>query len=70
MRRHTDSMATYTISSNADGATFDVAVIGSDGVHHTMLGFATRADAEAWIAQDSRLTDTVEPEEARAGEPG
>jgi hypothetical protein len=58
-------MATYSISCRADRSGFDVAVTGSDGVHHTMLGFATRADAEAWIAQDSRLTETVEPEEER-----
>lgn len=61
--RHTPAVATYTIASNAEGSGFDVAVITSDGVHHTILGFATRGDAKARIADDSRLTDSVEPDE-------
>jgi hypothetical protein len=56
-------MTTYTIPAKEDGTGFDVAVIGDDGVHHTVLGFATRADAEAWIAEDSKLPESAEPEE-------
>jgi hypothetical protein len=48
-------MTTYDILPRSDGVGFDVKVIGDNGVHHTMLGFATEKEAEAWIASD-RLT--------------
>ena len=40
-------------------------VVGSDGVRHTMLGFPTEADAEAWIAADLA---TEEPSQRRSPE--
>jgi hypothetical protein len=40
-------MATYTIAPKADGSGFDITVIGSDGVRHKILRFATRDDAKA-----------------------
>ena len=40
-------------------------VVGSDGVRHTMLGFPTEADAEAWIAADQA---TEEPSQRRSPE--
>jgi hypothetical protein len=49
-------MAIYNILLRADGAGFDVKVIGGNGVRHTMLGFATETEAEAWIVSD-RLTE-------------
>jgi hypothetical protein len=57
-------MATYSIwSKPGPSALHDVAVIDDDGVHHTILGFATRAEAKAWIAQDSQLPELAEPEQ-------
>jgi hypothetical protein len=46
--------STYTITSRADLAGFDIAVVATDGSRHTMLGFKTMAEAEAWIEQDRR----------------
>jgi hypothetical protein len=54
-------MASYTIKPRADGAGFDIGVVGSNGARQTMLGFKTEAEAEAWIAQDRRLTDASDP---------
>ena len=48
-------MAIYTIIPTGDGCGFHIGVVGNDGARHTMLGFETTADAEAWIAQDKRL---------------
>lgn len=45
---------TYTISSGSKAGTFDVAIVGNDGIRQTMLGFTTYAAAEAWIADDER----------------
>lgn len=50
-------MSTYTITPAGDDAGFHIGVVGSDGARHTMLGFASMAEAEAWIEQDRRLTD-------------
>jgi hypothetical protein len=51
-------MATYNIVPRSDGTGFDVEVLGADGVRHTMLGFTTETEAEAWIASD-RLRERV-----------
>ena len=51
---HGGDMATYTISPRSNQAGFDVAVIGDDGARQTMLGFQTKAEAEAWIDEDKR----------------
>ena len=53
-RHHISEMATYTISPGTEHGGFDVAIVGSDGTRQTMLGFKTRAAAEAWIAKDAR----------------
>ena len=47
-------MSIYTVVQRADQVGFDISAIGDDGVHHTMLGFKSEADAEAWIEQDKR----------------
>ena len=46
--------ATYAITSRADLTGFDIAVVAADGSRHTMLGFKTKAEAEAWIQEDQR----------------
>ena len=53
-------MATYNIVPRSDGAGFDVEVLGADGVRHTMLGFTTETEAEAWIASDKLRERVVE----------
>jgi hypothetical protein len=50
-------MTTYTIIPVADGTGFHIGVAGSDGTRQTMLGFASMAEAEAWILQDKRLNN-------------
>ena len=54
-------MSTYTIIPRSDQSGYDIAIVGTDGVHQTMLGFKTHADAEAWIAQDERLNGPHTP---------
>jgi hypothetical protein len=49
-------MATYTVILKVDHTGFHVAIVGSDGVRQTILGFDTRADAEAWILRDKWLS--------------
>jgi hypothetical protein len=51
-------MAAYTLIPNAS-QTFHVAIVGNDGVRQTLLGFASEADAEAWIARD-RIQNTTD----------
>jgi hypothetical protein len=53
--RHHIAMSQYIIVPAGDGSGFNIAVAGSDGARHTMLGFATEEEAEAWIALDKRL---------------
>jgi hypothetical protein len=62
-------MTTYTIVPAPDGSGFHIGVAGSDGARHTMLGFESLADAEAWIRQDKRLNDRVEPSFQDLGTP-
>jgi hypothetical protein len=45
-------MATYTVVPKVDQTGFHVAIVGSDGVRQTILGFKTQADAETWISRD------------------
>jgi hypothetical protein len=45
-------MATYTIIPHSGGHSFDVALIADNGARQTLLGFATEADATAWIESD------------------
>ena len=53
-------MTTYNILPRADGAGFDVEVLGADGVRHTMLGFTAETEAEAWIVSDRLMERAVE----------
>jgi hypothetical protein len=48
-------MATYTVIPKVDQTGFHVAILGSDGVRQTILGFETQAEADAWIALDKWL---------------
>jgi hypothetical protein len=54
-------MSTYTIIPRPDQSGYDIAIIGTDGARQTMLGFETKVEAEAWIAQDERLSGSVAP---------
>ena len=48
-------MATYTIAPRSNQGGFDVAVIGDNGgARQTMLGFKTKAEAEAWVDDDKK----------------
>jgi hypothetical protein len=51
-------VATCNIVPRSDGTGFDVEVLGADRVRHTMLGFKTETEAEAWIGSD-RLRERV-----------
>jgi hypothetical protein len=59
-------MTAYTIIPRPDQSGYDIAVVGTDGTHQTMLGFKTRAEADAWIAQDERLNGPGKPQEQSA----
>ena len=48
-------MTTYTIIPARDGSGFQIGVVGHDGARHTMLGFESEADAEAWIAAEAKM---------------
>jgi len=48
-------MTSYTITPGSDGATFNVVISGANGTRQTLLGFATKSEAEAWITNDKRL---------------
>lgn len=49
-------MANYIIVPDGSGSSFNVGITGTDGARQTLLGFATEAEAEAWILQDKRLS--------------
>jgi hypothetical protein len=49
-------MTTYTIIPRPNQSGYDIAIIGTNGARQTMLGFETTVEAEAWIAQDERLS--------------
>jgi hypothetical protein len=55
-RRHIGSMAKYTIHPREGGVEFEVSVSSDNGAKQTMLGFKTVAEADAWVAEDMRLT--------------
>ena len=50
-------MITYRVIASADQTCFHVKIAGSDGNRQTMLGFRTEGAADAWIANDKRLTN-------------
>jgi hypothetical protein len=60
----------YQIATRADGTGFDVHIVTSTGVRQTVLGFVTEPEAQAWIAQDQRLSDAADPFGARGGRVG
>ena len=50
-------MITYTVPAGAGQTGFHVKIGGSEGNRQTILGFGTEGAADAWIADDKRLTD-------------
>jgi hypothetical protein len=60
----------YQIATRADGTGFDVHIVTSTGVRQTVLGFVTEPEAQAWIAQDQRLSDAADPFGVRGGPVG
>jgi hypothetical protein len=44
-----------------DDDSFAVEVIRTGALPQTAAGFATEADANAWVAQDKRLWDAADP---------
>src|SRR5580704_6195325 len=54
-------MATYIVIPKVDHTGFHIAIAGSDGVRQTILGFDTRADAEAGILRDKWLSAADRP---------
>ena len=44
------------IVDREDGAGYNVELIDAIGVHHTILGFETETEAQAWIEQDQRVS--------------
>jgi hypothetical protein len=59
-------MTTYIIIPTDNGSSFNIGVAGSNGARQTMLGFATEAEAEAWISQDKRLSGPTNAHESGA----
>jgi hypothetical protein len=50
------AMASYIIALRGDGGSgYEIRVVSDTGARHTMLGFATETDAEAWVSEDRRL---------------
>jgi hypothetical protein len=60
-------MSTYTITPNSDGSGFNIGIAGSNGARQTMLGFESEAEAEAWILQDKRRSQTPSPQMSGLG---
>lgn len=54
-------MATYTIVPQSAAGGFAIEVVGGNGARQTLLGFASEAEASAWIAQDERLNAAADP---------
>jgi len=64
---HIERMTTYTIIPDGDG--FNIGIAGSNGTRQTMLGFASEAEAEAWILHDKRLSDPPPPRSSNPSAP-
>ena len=47
---------TYMIVDREDSAGYNVELIDAIGVHHTILGFQTETEAQAWIKQDQMVS--------------
>ena len=50
-------MANYIIVPDGSGSSFNVDITGADGARQTLLGFASEAEAEAWIIEDQQLSE-------------
>jgi hypothetical protein len=59
-------MTTYSIIPASDGGSFNIGIAGSDGTRQTMLGFASEAEALAWIEHDKRLSEVPNSPSAAA----
>jgi hypothetical protein len=60
-------MITYTVVQEANETGFHVAITGSEGNRQKILGFATEAAADIWIARDRRQTDALHSMHALTG---
>ena len=49
-------MQTYMIVDREGGAGYNVELTDAIGVHHTILGFETEAEAQVWIEQDQMVS--------------
>jgi hypothetical protein len=47
---------TYMIVDREGGAGYNVELTDAIGVHHTILGFETEAEAQVWIEQDQMVS--------------
>lgn len=45
-------MTTYKVVPNQDNSGHNVEVVSDNGVHQTMIGFASEVEAERWIESD------------------
>jgi hypothetical protein len=48
-------MDTYMVAAREFESGFDVEVSDGDGLHRTTLGFASEAEANAWVASAERM---------------
>ena len=64
---HIQCMAIYTVIRTADRSGFDVVITGAGGAHQTTLGFASKDEANAWIARAARLTKPWMPRRGFGG---
>jgi hypothetical protein len=55
------NMSKYEVRPAGSGVGFDIIVVGGNGSHNTLLGFATEIEVEEWIARDKRLNDHTDP---------
>ena len=55
------SMKSYTILPSPDRDSFKVATQNRSGGWDTVRSFTTLAEAEAWIAQEERLSEAANP---------
>jgi hypothetical protein len=46
----------YMIVDREGGAGYNVELTDAIGVHHTILGFGTEAEARVWIEQDQMVS--------------
>jgi hypothetical protein len=48
-------MSNYTVLPRRRQPGYKVEVQGDDGTRHTLLGFTTEAEAQAWVETDKKL---------------